>query len=139
MQVVTRDSGRIILRFDPGEEVIAKLQDFCVSENIRGAWISGLGSSRETILSFYNLENRMCEDRTFSERLEVVNLTGNISRLGERPVVHLHGTVADSNFVVKGGHVKKLIVSATCEISLVNIPRGIERIYDEQTGLNILK
>ena len=59
--------------------------------------------------------------------------------LEEKPMIHLHITIADDEYHAYGGHVKKLIVGATCELTLFVSKERIERKYDEGTGLNLLE
>ena len=40
---------------------------------------------------------------------------------------------------VFGGHLNKAMVSATCEMVIYIIDGKIDRYYDEQIGLNLLK
>jgi len=85
------------------------------------------------------LHTKMYEDHIISERLEATALTGNVARMKSEAVVHLHGVFGDQELVAKTGHIKKLVVSATCEILLTLLPGGLKRDRDAATGLNLLK
>lgn len=138
MKLISQDRNTYILRFDSGEEVVAGLQLFCQKQGITGGWISGLGSSREAVVSYYNLQTKKYEDHILSERLEVTNLCGNVAVMDNGKIVHIHGTFGDSSLNAKTGHVKKLVVSATCEIRLEKLSE-ISRAKDEKIGLNLLE
>ncbi len=134
-----------VLRFDAGDDVIAGLEAFCKEKQITAAQFSGIGSSGDLILSYYNLKTKGYEDKRFTEDLEVLALNGNVGL--ERYIddeekdiiVHAHGVFSDRAMATIGGHVKKLIVSATCEIVLHKLPNDcIERKLDEKTGLRLM-
>jgi len=38
-----------------------------------------------------------------------------------------------------GGHLNEAVVSATCEVIIEKIEGSIEREFDKETGLNLLK
>ncbi|MBI4159907.1 DNA-binding protein [Candidatus Wolfebacteria bacterium] len=54
-------------------------------------------------------------------------------------VIHAHGSFSDKEMKVVAGHVKRLVVSATCEIFLTAMDGKLEREYSEEIGLNLLK
>lgn len=144
--ISSRDQERVfVLRFDAGVEIIAGLKDFCNKNKITAGQFSGIGSSGDLILSYYNLKTKEYEDKRFEEDLEVLSLSGNIGiwhnseENNEDVIVHAHGVFSDRAMVTLGGHVKKLIVSATCEIFLRSIPDdSIIRKFDEKTGLRLI-
>ncbi len=139
MQIVSQNSSAYVLRFDMGEELITGLKEFCQQYQITGAWISGLGSSDHVVLAYYNLHTKVYEDHVISERLEVTALTGNVSRMKSDTVIHLHGVLGGQDLVAKTGHIKKLIVSATCEILLTLLPGGLKKDLASPVGLIFLK
>ena len=59
--------------------------------------------------------------------------------MDSKPYIHLHMSAGDEKGAVYGGHLNKAVVSATCEM-VVNILEGtVDRYYDEQIGLNLLR
>jgi len=95
--------------------------------------------SKEVLLSYYNLTTKQYEDITISQDLEIVTILGNIATKDEKIIIHCHGSFSDKTFQVKAGHVKKLIISITCEVTLIRLEGKVERVYEAKTGLNLLK
>jgi hypothetical protein len=139
MKIITKQNTRYILRFDLGEEVIGSLKDFARKNKVKSASFAGLGAASEIMLSFYNLKTKKYEDKNFKKEFEITNLNGNIAHLDKEIIVHCHGNFSDNQMKVVGGHVKKLLVSGTCEIALSVMNKKISRAYNSLTGLNLMK
>lgn len=69
--------------------------------------------------------------------LEVVFLVGNISKLKNAPMAHIHIALGLPDFSTVSGHVMKIIVNPTCEINLLVNTGKVERKFDEKSGLNL--
>lgn len=138
MKTITHSGLRFVLRLDPGEELFDALTNFAKSTGIRSATFSVIGSAKEVVLSWYNSQEKRYEDTAISEDLEILGITGNLGIFENAIAIHAHGCVCDRNLNVRGGHIKKLVVLATCEIDLVLIEGSLERKHDEATGLNLL-
>ena len=65
-------------------------------------------------------------------------MVGNIALMNNEIIVHTHGVFGRQDLSTIGGHIKKLIVSATCEITLTTFEKDFTRSFDEKTGLNLL-
>lgn len=139
MEQIATDNKLFILRYDKNEDCIAGLITFCQKEGIEAGFFSGLGACSKVTLSYYDLEKKKYLDKTFTEDLEIVSLTGNVARLNHEPAIHAHGVFSDRTYKTYGGHVKQLIVSATCEIHLTKLDGAMNRDFDETTGLNLLQ
>lgn len=138
MKVVFKKENKYILRFDWGEEVICALINFCQKENIKAGHFFGLGAAQEVLLSSYDLAEKKYKNKLLKEEIEIAGLVGNISLLKSKTTIHAHGTFSDKNFCTYAGHVKKLLVSATCEVVLERLKGKVERSFNKKTGLNLL-
>lgn len=138
MKLVLHENTTYILRLDKGDEFIASLIQFCESEKIEAGYFSGIGLTQELILSYYDIERRRYEDHELNEQMEITGLTGNVAAEGYKTIIHSHGTFGDARMNVIGGHVKKLVVGATCEIVLQKLKGKLERAPDAETGLNLM-
>lgn len=139
MKVILDTKDTLVIRFDKGEDVIKGLISFCDKKKITAGHFTGLGACASVTLAYYDLITKKYLDKTFPNDMEIVSLTGNIATLKDETIIHAHGVFADLDYNPYGGHVKELIVSATCEIHLTVLQGEMERGFDEQTGLNLLK
>ncbi|SRR5260221_3381536 len=139
MKVILQDTNIYILRFDTGENVIESLTKFCSDSHIFAGTFSIIGAAQDVVLSYYHLETKQYEDKSIHEDVEITGIIGTIAVMNEKIIIHCHGTFSNKNFEVIGGHVKKIIVSATCEVNLHVLNSTIERVYDKKTGLNLMR
>ena len=139
MKKILKNNEKYVLSFQIGENLQEELVKFCADEDIKSAFFVGLGGLQELELSYYNLSEKRYEDINIKENLEIVSLTGNISKLNNDTIIHMHGVFSNSKANTIGGHVKKIVVSGTCEIFLTVFDGFIERRYDDTTGLNLMK
>ena len=138
MKVILQDGQNRVLRFDKGEEVIAGLQNYMKEQNLAACVFSGIGSSSEMELGYYNSHIKDYRRKPFLDGMEILSLSGNGGVKEGAPVVHAHGLFSGTDFAVVGGHVFKLVVSATCEIYLQTLTGEISRSQNADFNLNLL-
>jgi len=138
VESVLTDDEKVVLRFDPGEEVFSGLVRFAKEAGIDAALVSGLGSSSEVELGFYDKDEKEYQKTSFIEPMEILNITGNVGLLDTEITVHLHGSFGLPNYQMIGGHIHRLVVNTTVELMLDTMGGEINREYDEETGLNLL-
>lgn len=127
-----------IVKLKRGEEVTSNLIQFSKDQNIKFAWISGLGALSKVELGYYNLEGK---EYHFEERggdLEVTSLTGDISQFEGNPALHIHLNLCDPTLLSFGGHLKDGIVGGTLELKIETFDEEVKRAKDPDTGLNLL-
>ena len=138
MKIILKEGTSFVIRFDRGDEVKEGLTHIAKTERIDAGSFSGIGAVSEVILNWYDPTIKAYSDRTVSEELELTSFNGNISTSKGAITVHAHGTFANSKFEAIGGHVKRMVISATCEVVLQKLNGKIERRYSEETGLNLM-
>lgn len=128
-----------ILVLERGQELISELNKFARDHSLKSAWLSGLGAAEKMTIGYYDLQKRDYVWTDINEGIiEILGLTGNLSRLNDEPLWHIHGTFSGTDLAAFGGHIKKMEVGLTCEIHLTYLENALERKYDESTGLNLL-
>jgi uncharacterized protein len=133
-------SGRYVLRLDPGEELVASLLAFAESSGVEAAWVSGLGSLDHAVLGFLDPRERVYLKRTFDERLEIGNLTGNVGVAEDgRPFVHLHAVLSPRELLSYAGHLHEGKVGVVAEVLVTAMEGRLTRVVDPATGFALLR
>ncbi len=135
---VETSPGRYVLSLDNHVEIAAALAAFCKEKSILAGKVDGLGAINEATFRFLNPATKKYVDKTFSEQMEITNLTGNISQKDGQVYLHLHITASRSDYGCVGGHLLSAKVNGACELFVEHFPGVvIGRRFDDETGLNL--
>lgn len=134
-----RFNHTIVARIDRGEEILEKIKEIAIKENIKLANINALGAVNDFTVGVFKVEEKKYYANTFKGNYEIVSLTGTINTMNDEFYTHIHMSAGNDKGEVFGGHLNRAIVSATCEM-IINIMDGrVDRYFDEQVGLNLFK
>lgn len=131
--------NKYIVRIDKDEEVIDKLTQLCRNENIKVASLVGLGAAKYVKIGLFDTEVKQYNSKEFNGAMEITSLVGNISCKDGEVYLHLHINLCDKTMQVFGGHLNECVIGATCEIVITAIDGEVDRIFDEDIGLNLFK
>ncbi len=136
-----RFNEKIIVRLDPGDELMSSLLNIAEKENILFANVSGIGGSNDVVLGVYDVEEKQYYKNRFNDRnYEIVSLVGNINRMNGEPYIHVHAVIGSPRSShCEGGHLNEATISVTAEIVLDIIEAEIDRKFSEKIGLNIFE
>lgn len=134
-----RFNNQIIARIDKGEEVLDKIKEIALKENIKLANLNALGATNDFTVGVYKVDEKKYYSNEFKGNFEIVSLTGTINTMNGNFYTHIHMSAGNDKGEVFGGHLNKAIVSATCEIVINIIDGKVDRCFDEETGLNIFE
>ncbi len=134
-----RFEDTIVVRIDRGEEILEKMKEVALKENIRLASVEALGAVDDFTVGVYNVDEKKFYPNTFKGAYEIVSLTGSINTMNGEYYAHLHMSAADEKGVVYGGHLNRAIISATCEMFINVIHGEVDRFKDDVTGLNLFE
>jgi predicted DNA-binding protein with PD1-like motif len=129
----------IVVTLAPGEEIMASLLETAAAHKITGGTLTGLGSTSEVEVSFFDPVKKEYLPRLFKEPMEIGSLVGNFSRIDGEPHVHAHITVSGPELIAFTGHLKRGVVGTGCEIYVRTIKSVIERVKDAESGFSPLK
>ncbi len=138
MKVILQDNNNFVISFAKGEEVFSGLGEFMKSQNIGACTFTGIGAISECELGYYNEHIKDYRKKPFFEELEIVSLIGNGGVKDGQPFIHAHGMFGRTDFTTIGGHVFRLLVSPSCEISLVKFSGEMKRELNSDLNLNLL-
>ncbi len=131
--------NKIIARIDKGEEILEKIKEIALQENIKLASINALGATNDFTVGVYKVDEKKYYSNEFKGNFEIVSLTGTINTMNGEFYTHIHMSAGNDKGEVFGGHLNKAVVSATCEMVIDIIHGKVDRYFDKEIGLNLFK
>jgi predicted DNA-binding protein with PD1-like motif len=131
------------VRLVKGENVMQSLKSFggeYANKNL--CQVEGIGALKNIRMGFASKNedgDLIYSNDLFTDDHELLSLKGNISSFQDGAFPHIHVTISDENYQVKGGHLHEAEVAVTVELFITVSNEEIKREYDEETGLNLLK
>ena len=129
----------IIARIDKGEEILEKVKEIALKENIKLASISALGAVNDFTVGVFKTDEKKYYSNSFQGYFEITSLTGTINTMNGEFYIHIHMSAGNEKGEVFGGHLNRAVVSATCEMVITIIGGSVDRYFDEEIGLNLFK
>lgn len=134
-----RFGDTLIVRIDKNEEIVEQVQVLAEKEKIRLATVEALGAVNDFTVGVFFTDEKKYYSNRFQGAYEIVSLTGTISTMDGNFYQHLHMSAGDAKGSVKGGHLNRANVSATCEMIIRIIDGEVDRYFDEEIGLNLFR
>ena len=134
-----RFGNTIVARIDKGEEIIAAVREIALKENIKLANINALGATDDFTVGIFDVKEQKYYPETFTGDHEIVSLTGSINTMNGEYYSHLHLSASKMGGEVRGGHLTRAVVSATCEMFINVIDGTVDREHSDEIGINLLK
>ena len=138
MEVKVQGSTRVLI-LEIGEELHSSITSYAEKEQILSGSIQAIGALRDFELGYYYLDRKEYGRKKFPEICELISCSGNLSIREGKSFAHIHALLGRDDYSVIGGHLFSGIVAVTAEIILNPFPIRMERFYDEQTGLFLVK
>ena len=136
----SKQGSSFVLRIEQGDDILKTLKDFAERQRIRAAFFEGIGSLYKAKLGHYDFQDtRTYKYETFEEDLEILTLSGNVSRMGPDAIPHAHVTLGRRDFSVIGGHLEEGSLANMVEINFGRLPGSMEKAKDSNVGLNLLQ
>lgn len=132
-------NNTIVARIDKGEEILEKIKEIALKENIKLASVRALGATNDFTVGVFKTEEKKYYSNEFKGNFEIVSLTGTINTMDGEFYTHIHMSAGNDKGEVFGGHLNKAIVSATCEMVINIIDGTVDRYFDEEIGLNLFE
>ena len=129
----------IIARIDKGEEILEKVKELALKEDIKLASVRALGATNEFVVGVFKTKEKKYYSNEFKGDFEIVSLTGTINTMNGEFYSHIHFSAGNDKGEVFGGHLNKAIVSATCEMVIQIINGKVDRKFNDEIGLNLFE
>jgi len=133
-----RYDSKVLIRLDPGDEIVAAMTAVCGKEGIQLGNVSGIGAVNKATVGLFNPATKEYTSTTLEKDFEITSLIGNVSQKDGEVYLHLHATLADLEHNAFGGHLNAAMVSATAEIWIDIVNGTTGRQLSEKIGLNLL-
>lgn len=130
--------GGWLLRVEAGEALPDALVEHCRSRGIRAATAEGLGALSDVQLGFYDVRTREYDRTTLPGSWELLQMFATVAEWEGELFAHTHVVLSGADFVARGGHLFRGIVSVTAEIRLWTIDRPLHRRRHEEFALHFL-
>lgn len=132
-------NNKVIVRIDKGEELVESLKTLCKTLDIELGSIQGIGATDKVTIGLMNTKTQKYQSKEFTGDHEIAPLIGNITRINGEVYLHLHVTICNVEHKAMGGHLTSAIISATFEGVIDIIDGQVNREYNNEVGLNLLK
>jgi len=125
----------LIVRLKHNADLVQSITELARSRGIGAGSFTAIGALKRTRLGYYDQKNHEYREIKIDSPHEMASCVGNISLKDGEPSVHVHVVLADEAGNTRGGHLSEGIVFAA-EVHLCQLEGpGLERKYDEVTGL----
>jgi len=132
-------NNNYIVRIDKGEEIVGTIKQFCTEQSIKLGLVSGLGAVNEATIGLFETATKKYHSTVLSGDFEIASLTGNITTMNGEVYLHFHACISDDKYMTYGGHLNSAVVSATAEIIIIDFNGEVDREFNDEIGLNLLK
>jgi uncharacterized protein len=126
--------------FDTGDEVKSGLTAFAKERGLGGSHFTAIGAFSEVTLGYFNWPRKEYQKIPVREQVEVLSLIGDIALKEDgTPEVHAHVVLGRSDGTALGGHLLEARVRPTLEVIVVEAPRHLQRKYDPEAKLALIR
>ena len=98
-----RFGDTLLVRLDPGEELLAALTAVASREGVAFGSVQGIGAVCELEVGLFDPERKVFHSRCFTGYRELTAADGTITQRNGKPYLHLHASAADAQGAVVGG------------------------------------
>lgn len=116
--------------------IVEALTDFVTIQKIEAGQITGIGAVNEATLRFFEPSTKQYVDKTFHEQMEVTNISGNVSVMDEKPLLHLHITLGRQDYTALAGHLLDAKIRGAGEFIFYPLNTKAVKNKDQEVGLN---
>ena len=133
-----RFGNTLMIRMDPGEEVLETLAGICRKEKVALGHFSALGAADYLVVGIYDVKKQVYCKEEFHGAYEITSLFGTVSEKDGEVYLHAHLNASSLHGQTIGGHLNSAVISGTCEMALTVLDGHAGRKLNPLTGLNDL-
>ena len=126
----------IIGQLASGSDLYEEMTKIVQREDILIGRIQGIGVVTQAKIAYYDQNKSEYINLEFSDGMEIVSLTGNISMRDGKPFIHAHIVLSDREGKTFGGHLLPGTKLFACELFIEELDgEKLIRTKDGKTGL----
>ncbi len=123
--------------FREGDEVMSGLSDWMKREHVSGAHLTAIGAYSSALFGWFDKGQKAYRNIPIDEQVECVGLIGDIGLVDGKPALHVHGSVANRDGTVRGGHLLSAVASPTLEVFVTETGIPLHKRQDPATTLEL--
>jgi predicted DNA-binding protein with PD1-like motif len=127
------------LVYEKGDEFMSELQRFAEQHTLAASHFTAIGAFSDAVVGFFDRKKMDYLKIPVKEQVEVLSLTGNITRSEEGYKVHAHAVLCKADASALGGHLLEAHIWPTLEVIVEESPKHLLRQMDPETGLPLLE
>ena len=127
------------LILEKGEEASAALLEFAQQKQITAAHFTALGAFSRAVVGYFDIEKKEYQHIPVDEQVEVLSIVGDIALEKGKPKLHAHAVLGRRDGSVLGGHLMEGHVRPTLEIVLTKSPAKLQREFDPESGIALIR
>ncbi|MBT2619523.1 MULTISPECIES: PPC domain-containing DNA-binding protein [Chryseobacterium] len=116
--------------------IVEALTDFVKVQKIQSGEITGIGAVSEATLRFFVPSTKNYVDKTFNEQMEASNISGNVSVMDDKPLLHLHITLGRQDYTALAGHLLDAKIRGAGEFIFYPLNTKMVKVKDDEVGIN---
>lgn len=124
-----------ILILNEQDNLFSALSYCALQTNISSASFYALGAIANIKLGYFNHVRKQHCVKECSGIYEIVSLAGSITFVENKPFIHIHAGISQSDFVVFGGHVIDAFSGPVSEFIIQPLSATIKRTFNESLGI----
>lgn len=129
---------KVIFRLDKGEELVESLKIICSQLHIKLGTITGIGATNNVTVGLLDTQTKKYQSTVLTGDHEIAPVQGNITTMNNEVYLHLHINVSNKDHTSFSGHLNKAIISVTFEGVIDIFDGNVDRVLDQQQGINLL-
>ncbi|HJY11707.1 MAG TPA: PPC domain-containing DNA-binding protein [Flavobacterium sp.] len=128
--------NKYVVSIKDQSSIVQALTDFVLNQNIKSGQVTGIGAVNEATLRFFDFSTKDYVDKKFDEQMEVTNISGNVSLLDDKPLLHLHITLGRQDYSAIAGHLLDAKIRGAGEFFFYPLTIEIHKFKNEDIGIN---